>query len=43
MGVLEYADVDSASILENDNRVAEEFDAKQFVQQSLGRELRDDG
>jgi hypothetical protein len=35
MGVLEYADVDSASILENDNRVAEEFDAKQFVQQQL--------
>jgi P-aminobenzoate N-oxygenase AurF len=35
MGVLEYADVDSVSILENDNRVAEEFDAKQFVQQQL--------
>jgi hypothetical protein len=35
MGVLEYADVDSASILENDNRVAEEFDAKHFVQQQL--------
>ena len=43
MGVLEYADVDSASILENDNRVAEEFDAKQFVQQSLGDGSRDDG
>ena len=37
MGVLEYADVDSASILENDNRVAEEFDAKQFVQRQLGQ------
>jgi hypothetical protein len=37
MGVLEYADVDSAAILENDNRVAEEFDAKQFVQQQLGK------
>ncbi|HET8530049.1 MAG TPA: diiron oxygenase, partial [Methylomirabilota bacterium] len=43
MGVLEYADVDSAAILENDNRVAEEFDAKQFVQQSLDRGPRDDG
>ena len=37
MGVLEYADVDSASILENDNRVAEEFDAKQFVREQLGQ------
>jgi len=36
MGVLEFAEVDSASILENDNRVAEEFDAKQFVRQQLG-------
>jgi hypothetical protein len=24
-------------MLENDNRVAEEFDAKQFVQQQLGK------
>jgi len=37
MGVLEFAEVDSASILENDNRVAEEFDAKQFVRQQLGQ------
>jgi hypothetical protein len=37
MGVMEFAEVDSASILENDNRVAEEFDAKQFVQQQLGQ------
>jgi 1,2-phenylacetyl-CoA epoxidase catalytic subunit len=35
MGVLDYADVDSAALLENDSRVAEEFDAKQFVQQQL--------
>jgi P-aminobenzoate N-oxygenase AurF len=35
MGVMEFAEVDSAAILENDNRVAEEFDAKQFVQQQL--------
>jgi 1,2-phenylacetyl-CoA epoxidase catalytic subunit len=37
MGVLEYAEVDSAAMLENDNRVAEEFDAKQFVQDQLGK------
>jgi hypothetical protein len=37
MGVLEYAEVDSAAMLENDNRVAEEFDAKQFVQSQLGK------
>jgi hypothetical protein len=36
MGVFEYADVDASAILENDNRVAEEFDARQFVQQQLG-------
>jgi len=35
MGVLEFASVDSAAILENDNRVADEFDAKQFVQKQL--------
>jgi hypothetical protein len=40
MGVLEFADVDSAALLENDNRVAEEFDAKQFVQQQLGKTVR---
>jgi hypothetical protein len=37
MGVLEYAEVDSAAMLENDNRVAEEFDAKQFVHNQLGK------
>jgi hypothetical protein len=37
MGVLEYGEVDSAAMLENDNRVAEEFDAKQFVDQQLGK------
>jgi hypothetical protein len=37
MGVLELADVDSVAILENDNRVAEEFDARQFVEQQLGK------
>lgn len=29
MGVMEYAEVDSAELLENDNKVAEEFDAMQ--------------
>jgi hypothetical protein len=37
MGVMEFATVDSAAILENDNRVAEEFDAKRYVQQQLGQ------
>jgi len=37
MGVMEFADVDAAAILDNDNRVAEEFDAKQFVQQQIGK------
>jgi hypothetical protein len=36
MGVMEFAEVDAAAILDNDNRVAEEFDAKQFVRQQLG-------
>jgi len=36
MGVMEFADTDAAAILENDNRVAEEFDAKQFVRQQIG-------
>jgi hypothetical protein len=37
MGVMEFAETDAAAILENDNRVAEEFDAKQFVGQQLGQ------
>ncbi len=36
MGVMEFAEVDAAAILDNDNRVAEEFDARQFVQRQLG-------
>jgi hypothetical protein len=35
MGVLEYADVDTVALLENDNRVAEEFDAQRFVKAQL--------
>ena len=37
MGVMEYADVDAQALLENDNRVAEDFDAKMFVQKALGQ------
>jgi hypothetical protein len=37
MGVLELAEVDSAAIHENDSRVADEFDARRFVQQQLGK------
>jgi len=35
MGAIEFAEIDSEQLLENDNRVAEEFDAKRFVQESL--------
>jgi hypothetical protein len=37
MGVLELADVDSAAILENDGRVADEFDARRFVDDQVGK------
>ena len=36
MGVMEFAQVDAQAILENDARVAEEFDAKMFVEKALG-------
>ena len=35
MGAIEFADIDSEQLLENDNRVSEDFDAKRFVQESL--------
>ncbi|HET7876311.1 MAG TPA: ferritin-like domain-containing protein [Methylomirabilota bacterium] len=35
MGALEFAEVDADALLEQDNRVAQEFDAGQFVRQSL--------
>ena len=35
MGAIEFADVDSAVLLERDNRVAEEFDAGLFVRSSI--------
>ncbi|MCH9673608.1 MAG: ferritin-like domain-containing protein [Gammaproteobacteria bacterium] len=36
MGVMEYADVDAEQLLEDDHQAAQEFDAKQFVEQSVG-------
>ena len=35
MGAIEFAEIDAEALLENDQRVAEEFDAGRFVQQSL--------
>jgi hypothetical protein len=35
MGAMEFADVDSEALLENDNRVAEGFDAKRYVRTAL--------
>jgi hypothetical protein len=35
MGAIEFADVDSEALLEDDNRVAEEFDAGRFVHRAL--------
>ena len=37
MGAIEFADVDSEALLEHDNRVAEEFDAKRFVTDALAK------
>ena len=36
MGVMEFAQVDAAAMLENDNRVAQEFDARRVVTERLG-------
>ena len=36
MGVMEFAQVDAEALLDNDNRVAAEFDARRFVQNALG-------
>ena len=35
MGAIEFADLDSDALLDQDNRVAEEFDAGVFVRTSL--------
>jgi hypothetical protein len=36
MGVMEFATVDAQAMLDNDGRVADEFDAKMFVDKALG-------
>ena len=36
MGVLDFAEVDAESLLDKDNRVAEEFDARRVVESRLG-------
>ena len=36
MGAIELADVDSEAVLEEDQRVAEQFDARRFVRDSIG-------
>jgi hypothetical protein len=36
MGVMEFAQIDAQAMLDNDGRVAEEFDAKMFVEKTLG-------
>jgi hypothetical protein len=36
MGVMDFADTDAEALLEKDNRVAEEFDARRFVEKRLG-------
>jgi hypothetical protein len=35
MGAIEFADIDAEALLENDEKVAEEFDAKRFVREAL--------
>ena len=35
MGAIEFADIDSAAVLEQDQKVAEQFDARRFVQESI--------
>ena len=35
MGAIEFAEIDSAAVLEQDHRVAEEFDAGRFVRESI--------
>jgi P-aminobenzoate N-oxygenase AurF len=35
MGAIEFADIDTAAVLEQDQRVAEAFDARRFVHESI--------
>ncbi len=37
MGAIEFADVDTAAVLEQDQRVAEAFDARRFVRESIAQ------
>ncbi len=36
MGIMEFAQVDAQALLEDDERVADDFDAKRFVEASIG-------
>jgi hypothetical protein len=36
MGAIQFADVDTEEMLENDNRVADEHDLKAFVEREAG-------
>ena len=38
MGVMDYAKIDVVEVLENDGKVAEEFDKKMFVEKSIAAE-----
>ena len=38
MGVMEYAKIDVEKLIGNDMKVAEDFDAKKFVQQAVAAE-----
>ncbi len=36
MGVIQYSEIDAEALLEHDNKVAEDFDAKKFVEREVG-------
>ena len=38
MGVIQYSEIDAEALLEADNKVAEDFDARQFVKQGIATE-----
>ena len=38
MGVMEYTQLDAKAMLDNDQKVADDFDAKRFVQESVAAE-----
>jgi hypothetical protein len=40
MGAIEFAEIDSEAVLEQDQRVAKEFDAGRFVREALPTEPR---